>query len=144
MNYAKLISRKKSDDKNPDKLRIDIEKLKKENRDLQNIINKYKENENIFGLSFIEDDIEGNQFIDELNFDEIIDNMSKYNIYTYGIGKKEDYNSKERLKKTVKSLISEINFTKKIKIYLGSIFKQLNVSEDDIYDLIGKYKLVEK
>ena len=144
MNYAKLISRKKSDDKNPDKLRIDIEKLKKENRDLQNIISKYKENENIFGLSFIEDDIEGNQFIDELNFDEIIDNMSKYNIYTYGIGKKEDYNSKERLKKTVKSLISEINFTKKIKIYLGSIFKQLNVSEDDIYDLIGKYKLVEK
>ena len=144
INYAKLFNKKKNDEKNPDKLRNDIEKLKKENRDLQNIINKYKENENIFGVSFIEDDIEGIQFIDELNFDEIIDNMSKYNIYTYGIEKKEDFKSKERLKKTVKSLISEINFTKKIKICLGSIFKQLNVSEDDIYDLIGKYKLVEK
>jgi len=142
MNYAKLFNKKKNDEKNPDKLRNEIEKLKKENRNLQNIINKYKENENIFNLSFIEDDIEGNQFIDELNFDEIIENMSNYNIFTNGIGKKEDYNSKERLKNTVKTLISEINFTNKVKICLGSIFKQLNVSEDDIYELIGKYKFV--
>ena len=63
--------------------------------------------------------------------------MSNYNIFTNGIGKKE-----ERLKNTVKTLISEINFTNKVKICLGSIFKQLNVSEDDIYELIGKYKFV--
>ena len=140
MNYAKLFNKKKNDEKNPDKLRNEIEKLKKENRNLQNIINKYKENENIFNLSFIEDDIEGNQFIDELNFDEIIDNMSKYGIFTYGNGKKDD-NSKERLKKNVHNLISQITLTKNIKICLGTIFKQLNVSDDDIYELIGKYKL---
>ena len=140
VNYAKLFNRKKNDEKNPDKLRNDIEQLKKENKNLQNIITKYKESENIFGLSFIEDDIEGNQFIDELNFDEIIDNMSKYGIFTYGNGKKDD-NSKERLKKNVNNLISQITLTKNIKICLGTIFKQLNVSDDDIYELIGKYKL---
>jgi hypothetical protein len=66
--------------------------------------------------------------------------MSKYGIFTYGNGKKDD-NSKERLKKNVHNLISQITLTKNIKICLGTIFKQLNVSDDDIYELIGKYKL---
>ena len=44
--------------------------------------------------------------------------MSKYGIFTYGIRKRNDFNSKERLKKTVESLINQINFNKKIKKYL--------------------------
>ena len=144
VNYAKLFNRKKNEDRNPDKLKNDIEQLKKENKNLQNLLNKYKQEENIFGISFIQDDLEGNQFIDELNFEEIIESMSKYGIYTYGIGRKDDYNIKERLKKTVQNLISQIHFTKNVKICLGSIFKLLRVNDDDIYELIGKYKFFEK
>ena len=68
--------------------------------------------------------------------------MSKGGIFTF-VGDKKDYNSKQRLKKTVESLISQINFNQNIKLCLGSIFKQLNVNEDDIYDLIGKYRYIE-
>ena len=69
--------------------------------------------------------------------------MRKYGIFTYGIRKRNDFNSKERLKKTVDSLISQINFNQNVKLCLGSILKQLNVSEDEIYDLIGKYRFVD-
>ena len=142
VNYAKLFNRKKNDDNDPDKLKNEIEKLKKENKILTNKVNKYKEEGNIIGFSFIEDDIKGPEFIDELNFDELIDNMSKGGIFTF-VGDKKDYNSKERLKKTVDSLISQINFNQNVKLCLGSILKQLNVSEDEIYDLIGKYRFVD-
>ena len=144
VNYAKLFNRKKNIEMNPDKLKNEIDILKKENKNLKNELLKYKEEKNIFGISFIEDDLESSQFIDELNFDEIIDNMSKYGIFTYGIRKRNDFNSKERLKKTVESLINQINFNKNIKNCLASIFKQLNLTDDDIYDLIGKYRFYEK
>ena len=144
VNYAKLFNRKKNEERNPDKLKNDIEQLKKENKHLQNLLNKYKQEENIFGISFIQEDLEGEQFIDELNFEEIIESMSKYGIYTYGVGRKDDYNIKERLKKTVQNLISQIHFTKNVKVCLGSIFKLLRVNDDDIYDLIGKYRYFEK
>jgi hypothetical protein len=143
VNYAKLFNRKKNIEMNPDKLKNEIDILKKENKNLKNELLKYKEEKNIFGISFIEDDLESSQFIDELNFDEIIDNMSKYGIFTYGIRKRNDFNSKERLKKTVDSLISQINFNQNVKLCLGSILKQLNVSEDEIYDLIGKYRFID-
>ena len=68
--------------------------------------------------------------------------MSKGGIFTF-VGDKKDYNSKQRLKKTIESLISQINFNQNIKLCLGSILKQLNVNEDDIYDLIGKYRYVD-
>ena len=144
VNYAKLFNRKKNEERNPDKLKNDIEQLKKENKHLQNLLNKYKQEENIFGISFIQDDLEGNQFIDDLNFEEIIESMSKYGIYTYGVSRKDDYNTKERLKKTVQNLISQIHFTKNVKVCLGSIFKLLRVNDDDIYELIGKYRYFEK
>ena len=144
VNYAKLFNRKKNEERNPDKLKNDIEQLKKENKHLQNLLNKYKQEENIFGISFIQEDLEGEQFIDELNFEEIIESMSKYGIYTYGVGRKDDYNIKERLKKTVQNLISQIHFTKNVKVCLGSIFKLLRVNDDDIYELIGKYRYFEK
>ena len=142
MNYAKLFNRKKNDNRDPDKLKSEIDKLKKENKILTNKINKYKEEGNVIGISFIEDDVEGPQFIDELNFDELIDNMSKAGIFTF-VGDKKDYSSKQRLKRTVESLVSQIKFTQNVKLCLGSIFKQLKVSEDDIYDLIGKYRYVD-
>ena len=72
MNYAKLFNRKKNDNRDPDKLKSEIDKLKKENKILTNKINKYKEEGNVIGISFIEDDVEGPQFIDELNFDLLL------------------------------------------------------------------------
>ena len=53
--------------------------------------------------------------------------MRKYGIFTYGIRKRNDFNSKERLKKTVESLINQINFNKNInenKLILLFFFKK--------------------
>ena len=43
---------------NPDKLKNEIDILKKENKNLKNELLKYKEEKNIFEISFIEDDLE--------------------------------------------------------------------------------------
>ena len=58
VNYAKLFNRKKNIEMNPDKLKNEIDILKKENKNLKNELLKYKEEKNIFGISFIEDDLE--------------------------------------------------------------------------------------
>ena len=143
VNFAKLFNRKKNDERDPDKLIETIDQLKKENKNLNNQINKFKEEENVIGISFIEDDLESPQFIDELNFDELIDNLSDNGIFTY-IGDKKEYNFKKKLKTSIDGLMAQININQNIKLTLASILKLLNLSDDEIYELIGKYRFEEK
>ena len=41
-----------------------------------------KQGDNFIGISFIEDDLNNSQFIDDFNFDEIIENLNQAGIYT--------------------------------------------------------------
>ena len=143
VNFAKLFNRKKNDDRDPDKLIETIEQLKKENKSLNKKIIKFKEEENIIGISFIEDDLDGPQFIDELNFDELIDNLSDAGIFSY-IGDKKEFNFKKKLKTSIDGLMAQINVTQNIKLTLASILRQLSLTDDEIYELIGKYRFEEK
>ena len=69
--------------------------------------------------------------------------MSKAGIFTF-VGDKKDYSSKQRLKRTVESLVSQIKFTQNIKLTIASILRQLSLTDDEIYELIGKYRIEEK
>ena len=83
MTYAKLINRNKNPENNIDKLLDEIDKLKKENKNLNIKINKLKSDHNFIGLSFIADDLEGSQFIDDKCFGEILNGLDKNNNYNF-------------------------------------------------------------
>ena len=73
MTYAKLFNRNKNPENNIDKLLDEIDKLKKENK-------KLKSEHNFIGLSFIADDLECSQFIDDKCFGDILTGLDKNNI----------------------------------------------------------------
>ena len=76
LNYAKMINRSKKQDINSnEELMEKLEKIREENKKLKNTINKYKSEQQFIGLSFIEDDLEGEQFIDDKCFEDILDGL---------------------------------------------------------------------
>ena len=76
LNYAKMINKSKRQDNNSNEELIEkLEKVREENKKLKNTINKYKSEQQFIGLSFIEDDLEGEQFIDDKCFEEILDGL---------------------------------------------------------------------
>ena len=77
INYAKLLKKTKNPENNQEKLMDTINKLKIENKKLNNSLTKYKSEKNIIGISFIEDDLEGSFFIDNFCFDTILDEINK-------------------------------------------------------------------
>ena len=105
MTYAKLFNRNKNPENNIDKLLDEIEKLKKENKNLNININKLKSEHNFIGLSFIADDLEGSQFIDDKCFGEILNGLDKNNSnnnnYIYVNENKNKYKEKKNEKKEI-------------------------------------------
>ena len=77
INYAKLLKKTKNPVNNQEKLMETINKLKIENKKLNNSLIKCKSEKNIIGISFIEDDLEGSFFIDNFCFDNILDEINK-------------------------------------------------------------------
>ena len=77
INYAKLLKKTKNPDNNQEKLMETISKLKIENKKLNTSLLKCKSEKKIIGISFIEDDLESSFFIDNFNFDTILDEINK-------------------------------------------------------------------
>ena len=76
LNYAKMINKSKRQDNNSNEELIEkLEKVRDENKKLKNTITKYKSEQQFIGLSFIADDLEGEQFIDDKCFEEILDGL---------------------------------------------------------------------
>ncbi len=138
LNFAKLFNRKKSGENNQDRLLETIDKLKKENKTLQTTVQTIKNSENnVIGISFIEDDLNNSQFIDDYNFDEILNNLDSASLFTYS-GKNNGIKITSQLKNTVESIFGQINVTQNFKMTLASLFKQIGFSDEDIYQLLGK------
>ena len=77
INYAKLLKKTKNPDNKEEKLMETINQLKIENKKLNSSLLKYKSENNIIGISFIEDDLESSFFIDNFNFDTLLDEINK-------------------------------------------------------------------
>ena len=78
LNYAKMINKsKKQENINNEELVQKLEKARDENKKLRNTITKYKSEQQFIGISFIADDLEGEQFIDDKCFEEILNGLEE-------------------------------------------------------------------
>ena len=75
VNYAKMIKNSKNPENIEEKMAEKLEKLREENKKLILTINKLKSEQQFIGLSFIADDLEAEQFIDDKCFEDILDNL---------------------------------------------------------------------
>ena len=76
LNYARMINKsKRQDNNNNEELIQKLEKVRDENKQLRSTITKYKSEQQFIALSFIADDLEGEQFIDDKCFEDILDNL---------------------------------------------------------------------
>ena len=98
-----------------------------------------KHGDNFIGISFIEDDLNGSQFIDDCGLEEILDNLVKNDNFSNGKNiKKKPYIITNQLKNSVDSLLGLNNLNQNAKFILASIFKQLSLNDEDIHYLLGK------
>ena len=138
LNFAKLFNKKKTGDFNQDKLIETIDKLTRENKKLHTTLKSMKQGDNFFGISFIEDDLNGSQFIDDCGLEEILDNLVKNDNFSNGKNIKKTYIITNQLKNSVDSLLGLNNLNQNAKFILASIFKQLSLNDEDIHYLLGK------
>jgi len=75
VNYAKMIKNSKNPENNEEKMVERMDKLREENKKLMTTIAKLKSEQQFIGLSFIADDLEAEQFIDDKCFEDILDNL---------------------------------------------------------------------
>ena len=117
-----------------------IEKLKIENYSLNNIISKYKseikEDKNLIGVSFIEDDPESSKFIDDKLCEDILKGLDK---------NKENMKNKTscyniNLKNSIDMLMTKVIPSENVRSLISSILRQLGCSDEDIYRLIGYHR----
>ena len=113
----------------------EIDKLKNENYNLNNIImrlkSEIKEDKNLMGISLIEDEPENSKFIDDTGCEDILINLDKNR-------NKENYNN-TNLKNTIDDFMAKIMVSENAISLFSSILKQLGCSNDDISKLIGNY-----
>ena len=93
VNYAKMIKNSKNPENIEEKMAEKLEKLREENKKLIANITKLKSEQQFIGLSFIEDDLETEQFIDDKCFEDILDNL----------GDKKKESNKEKNKNDIKT-----------------------------------------
>ena len=117
-----------------------IEKLKIENYSLNNIISKHKseikEDKNLIGISFIEDDPESSKFIDDKCCEDILKGLDK---------NKENMKNKTscyniNLKNSIDMLMTKVIPSENVRSLISSILRQLGCSDEDIYRLIGYHR----
>ena len=75
VNYAKMIKYSKNPENTEEKMVERLEKLREENKKLNATVNKLKSEQQFIGLSFIADDLEAEQFIDDKCFEDILDDL---------------------------------------------------------------------
>ena len=75
VNYAKMIKNSKNPENTEEKMVEKLEKLREENKKLVTTVAKLKSEQQFIGLSFIADDLEAEQFIDDNCFEDILDNL---------------------------------------------------------------------
>ena len=167
INYN-ILNQKNKNYEDQDRLIEMIDKLKKENRELNNIILKYKtEKKDEIGLSFIDNDLEGSKFLDDKCFEEILSSLDKKEnekksekSLTNNNIKNNNNNSKEKnkennkdgqnkvkdstfnayLKDSINLLMTQVPMNQNAKSTLSSILLQLGCSDEDIYKLMGNYR----
>ena len=155
INYN-ILNQKKKNYEEQDKLIEMIDKLKKENTNLNNIILKLKtvKNDDI-GLSFIDnDDLEGSKFLDDKCFEDILSSMDKKKEEKKEINQNNNSKDKsniqnnkgkenifnEHLKDSINLLMSQVPMNQNAKSTLSSILIQIGCSDEDIYKLMGNYR----
>ena len=118
-----------------------IEKLIKENIDLNEQISKYnndlKNDKNFIGVSFIDDDPESSKFIDDKCCEDILIGLDK--------GKNSNKSKKQscysnNLKYCIDMLMTKVVPSENIRSLLATILRQLGCSDDDIHKLLGNYR----
>ena len=77
LNYAKLFKKSKKPEMTYDKLLEENDRIKYDNKLLKKKLEKIKENQNFIGISFIGDDLERSNFIDDTIFENILDEITK-------------------------------------------------------------------
>ena len=77
LNYAKLFKKTKKPEMTYDKLLEENDRIKYDNKLLKKKLEKIKENQNFIGISFIGDDLEKSNFIDDTIFENILDEITK-------------------------------------------------------------------
>ena len=114
-----------------------IEKLIKENMDLNNQIIKYKTDNNFVGVSLIEDDPESSKFIDDKFCEDILMGLNKDKVKD-----KDKKNScySNNLKSCIDMLMTKVLPSENIRSLLASILRQLGCSDQDIFRLLGNYR----
>ena len=119
-----------------------IEKLKNENYNLNNIILKHKselkEDINVIGVSFIEEDLESSKFIDDKCCEDILTGLVKNKENTKNIIKDSNYNI--NLKNSIDMLMTKVMPSENVGSLISSILKQLGCSDEDIAKLVGKQR----
>ena len=119
-----------------------IEKLKNENYNLNNIILKHKselkEDINVIGVSFIEEDLESSKFIDDKCCEDILTGLDKNKENAKNIIKDSNYNI--NLKNSIDMLMTKVIPSENVGSLISSILKQLGCSDEDIAKLIGKQR----
>ncbi len=80
-------------------------------------------------MSFIDEDVNTSQFVDDIDYEHIINDLNK-NFYS---------NLNNNIKNNIDNLLKMINPNSRIKILFANILKQLNVTDEDIFSLISKY-----
>ena len=88
-----MIKNSKNPENIEEKMAEKLEKLREENKKLIANITKLKSEQQFIGLSFIEDDLETEQFIDDKCFEDILDNL----------GDKKKESNKEKDKNDIKT-----------------------------------------
>jgi hypothetical protein len=121
INYAKLLKKSKNPD-SKEKLLETINKLKTENKNLNNTLLKYKTENNIIAISFIEDDLESSFFVDDFCFDTILSELDKA----------ED--KFMAMNNNIQKGIKTFNFKKKIKVNKLEDKKEEEKDENEIKD----------
>ncbi len=119
-----------------------IEKLKNENYNLNNIILKYKsevkEDKNLIGVSFIEEDPESSKFIDDKCCEDILTGLDKNKEHNKNDIKDSYYNI--NLKNSIDLLMTKVIPTENVRSLICSILRQLGCSDEDILKLVGKHR----
>ena len=75
INFTNLLHQNKTSNKNQEKLKNTIETLKEENQNLNKNLMKYNNNRNFLGISFIEEDENDNQFLEDKCFEDILNEL---------------------------------------------------------------------
>ena len=165
INYN-ILNQKNKNYEEQDRLIEMIDKLKKENSNLNNIILKLKTEKNDdIGLSYIDNDLEGSKFLDDKCFEDILSSLDKKesekkneisesnnnqkndiskdkkndkSIAKNNKGKESLFNT--HLKDSINLLMSQVSMNQNSKSTLSSILLQLGCSDEDIYKLMGNYR----